>query len=77
MLGLTTKEFAHASPFVPFEVRMNDGRRFRIQHPDYVVVSPRGSRVIVYDRDERETFLSGLLVASVTPLGGTPNAHVD
>jgi len=68
MLGTTIKEFARATPFVPFVLQMNDGRRFTIHHPDYVSVSPQGSRVIVYDQAEHETHLSGLLVASVEPL---------
>lgn len=68
MLGETIKEFARAAPFVPFVVRMTDGRRFTIEHPDYVSVSPQGTRVIIYDRKEHETHLSGLLVASVEPL---------
>ena len=57
MLGLTVKELARATLFVPFAIQMNDGRVFKIDHPDYVVVSPKGGRVIVYDRDERETHL--------------------
>ena len=68
MLGEAIKEFARASPFVPFVVRMNDGRRFTIDHPDYVSVSPQSTRVIVYDKQDHETHLSGLLVASVEPL---------
>ncbi len=68
MLGETIKEFARAELFVPFVVRMNDGRRFTIEHPDYISVSPHGTRVIIYDRKEHETHLSGLLVASVEPV---------
>jgi hypothetical protein len=54
-------------PFIPFVIQMTDGRKFRVDHPDYVSVSPQGSKLIVYDRDDNETHLSGLLVASVTP----------
>ena len=67
MLSSTIREFARATPFAPFEVRMTDGRRFTIAHPDYVSVSPHGSKVIVYAADDHETHLSGLLVASVAP----------
>lgn len=67
MLGHTIKEFARAIPFESFIVQMNDGRRFTIEHSDYVSVSPRGSKVIIYDKDENEIHLSGLLVASVEP----------
>lgn len=68
MLGFTVKEFARAEPFTPFVIQLNDGRRFEIEHPDYVSVSPQASRVIVYDYRERETHISGLLIASVEPL---------
>jgi hypothetical protein len=68
MPGSTVREFARATPFVPFVVQMNDGRRFTVSHPDYVSVSPKGGKVIIYDSDEDETHLSGLLVASVRPL---------
>ena len=68
MLGATIREFAHAMPFTPFVVRMNDGRRFAIEHPDYISVSPQGGKLIIYDAEENETHLSGLHVASVEPL---------
>lgn len=67
MLSATIKEFAKATPFVPFVVQMNDGRRFTIQHEDYISISPRGSRLIIYDADDNEIHLSGLLVALVEP----------
>ena len=68
MLGSMVREFARATPFAPFVIQMNDGRRFLIKHPDYLSVSPKGGKVIVYDADEHETHLSGLLVASVEPV---------
>jgi hypothetical protein len=68
MLGLAVREFAQATPFVPFVIQMTDGRRFRIRHPDYVNVSPHGSRVFVFDDNENQTHLSGLLIASVNPI---------
>lgn len=68
MLGLTIKEFAQANPFAPFVVRLNDGRRFTVPHPDYVSVSPLGGRVIIFDAQDHGTHISPLLVASVEPL---------
>ena len=67
MLDSTVREFARATPFVPFVIQMNDGRRFAIEHPDYISVSPKGGKLIVYDANENETHLPGLLVASVQP----------
>ena len=67
MLSSTVREFARAMPFVPFIVQMTDGRQFKVDHPDFVSVSPQGSKLIVYDTNDNETHLSGLLVASVAP----------
>jgi len=57
-----------ARPFEPFLIRMNDGREFRVPHPDFADVSPRGRVVVVYDRRDALMELSSLLVASVEPL---------
>jgi hypothetical protein len=70
MLSSTIKEFMRAMPFVPFVVQMTDGRQFKVEHPDFVSISPQGSKLIVYDHDDHEVHLSGLLVASVEPLRG-------
>ena len=75
MLGPTIREFSRATPFVPFMVQMTDGRKFKVHHPDFVSVSPHGTKVIVYDAKENETHLSGLLVASVTPAKGRRARH--
>ena len=65
MLGTTVREFTRASPFAPFVIQMNDGRRFEVHHPDYALVAPKGEKVFVYDKDENEFHLSALLIASV------------
>ena len=78
MLGSTVREFARSSAFHRFVIQMNDGRRFVVKHPDYVSVSPRGGKIIVYDDAENETHLSGLLIASVQLLPerkGRRNGH--
>ncbi len=38
-----------AQPFVPFVLRMADGREFTVNHPDFVARSPAGRSVTVYD----------------------------
>ena len=37
-----------ALPFVPFDVRLADGRVFHVPHPDYISVSPCGPSVVVF-----------------------------
>jgi hypothetical protein len=36
-----------ASPFVPFALRLADGRTFQVDHPDFVAIPPGRPRVIV------------------------------
>lgn len=68
-------------PFVPFFLRMNDGRVFHIPHPEYIALSRR--EVIVIDAGTEATvFLEPVLIASLepivplastqTPTGGNP-----
>jgi hypothetical protein len=57
-------------PFVPFVIRMGDGREFLIPHPDFAGVSPKGSTVTIYGNDDGAMLLSGILIASVERLTG-------
>ena len=40
---------AGAQPFVPFTVRMADGREFQVNHPDFLARFPTGRSVTLYD----------------------------
>ena len=40
--------FRDAVPFVPFDLRIADGRLIRIPHPDYVGVSPSGRFLMAF-----------------------------
>jgi len=71
MLAGTIRKKLQASTFQPFVIRMNDGREYPIQHPDFADVSPKGSMVIVFDEDDSAMELSSLLIASVEPLKST------
>jgi hypothetical protein len=42
-------DLKNASPFVPFDVLMADGREFRVNHPDFIARSPTGRSVVLYD----------------------------
>jgi hypothetical protein len=41
-----------ASPFRRFLVKTTDGDTFTVKHPDYALVSPRGTDVVIYDEDD-------------------------
>ena len=68
MLIETIREFNHASPFVPYEVRTNGGERLRVPHPDCIMVAPRGTWVLITDKNDRPRHISSLLIEEVAPL---------
>lgn len=66
----------HAAPFVPFVIRMADGREFHVEHPDFVLASPsETTQVIIEHPDGSETWLSALLITSVERVGSADPAQ--
>ncbi len=43
---------AKAQPFVPFTLRLVDGRSYTIDHPDFISSHPQGRTIIVYKAGE-------------------------
>jgi hypothetical protein len=65
------RKFNHAVPFVPYEIRTVSGETYQIPHPDFILVPPKGSYVVVIDsKDPREApnHISALLIERATPL---------
>ena len=58
----------NAEPFAPFFVKTSDGKQYRVKHPDYVAISPKGGRVSLYDDEETTTTLSALHIVAVEKL---------
>ncbi len=75
----TIRQAIRRQPFVPFFLRMNDGRVFHVPHPEYVAASPR--EVYVIDpATNAGTFLEPVLIASlepVVPQAGTQSSTGD
>jgi hypothetical protein len=46
----------------PYEVQMTSGERYKVRHPDFISVSPKGTFVIVGDAQERPHHLNSLLI---------------
>ena len=42
----------HFTPFRPFVVELSSGKRVRIEHSDYAILSPGGTTLVVFSRDE-------------------------
>jgi len=57
----------HAEPFVPFLINTSDGKQYRVKHPDYVAISPKGGRITFYSDEEVSTTLSALHIVAVEP----------
>lgn len=53
-----------AQPFRPFHVKLADGRTFRIDHPEFIAISPNGHEMVIYD-DEGMSLIEMLMVVEV------------
>ena len=62
------RRLMHAEPFTPFLVKTSDGKQYRVKHPDYLAISPKGGRVTVYADEETSTMISALHIVAVEPL---------
>ena len=65
---MTIEEFKtalHKQPFVPFKIRMADGRTFPVDHRDFVARSPSGRTVTVYYDGDRSSVLDLLLMTEI------------
>lgn len=54
-----------ARPFRPFTLKLADGTRLRVKHPEFVSSSPAGRTVIVWSEAESFEIVDLLLVASI------------
>jgi hypothetical protein len=65
----------HAVPFQSFLVKTSDGKQYRVKHPDYVAISPKGGRITLYDDEETTTTVSALHMVAVELLKTRSKAH--
>lgn len=61
----TIREAILRQPFIPFKLRMNDGREFHVPHPEYIAVSKRVV-MLVDPATEAGIYLEPLLIASMS-----------
>ncbi len=60
-------EYARRRPFLPFELKLLDGQRFRFDHPEQFLVSSH--HVITLDRRARAVYISIGLISTIGPPG--------
>ncbi len=60
------RDAMHSVPFVPFSVRLVDGRSFTVRHPDFISVPShlRGRSVVIHE-DRRVNHIDIPLVDSI------------
>jgi len=67
------REFNHAVPFVPYEIHTVRGETYEVPHPDFIMVAPRGSFVVVIapnDPKDIPRHISALLIERASLLDG-------
>ena len=65
------RELLHATPFVPFVIRMADGREYRIDHPDFVLAASNDvPQITIEEPNGSQHYLSVLLVTSIERVAG-------
>jgi len=67
------REFNHAVPFVPYEIHTVSGETYEVPHPDFIMVAPRGSFVVVIDPNDPNDIphhISALLIERASLLDG-------
>jgi hypothetical protein len=67
------REFNHAVPFVPYEIHTVSGETYEVPHPDFIMVAPRGSFVVVIDPNDPKDIphhISALLIERASLFDG-------
>jgi hypothetical protein len=64
------RQFNRSVLFVPYEIHMASGEKYRVPHPDFISVSPRGNYVIVIDAKDRPHHLNAVLIERASLLNG-------
>ena len=59
----TIRDRLHQAPFRPFHIRLSDGRRIAVEHPDFVAIG--GSVVFVTDDEDNMQRLDSLHIVSL------------
>jgi hypothetical protein len=74
MVAESIRELNRGVPFRPYELHMKGGETYRVPHPDFISISPRGSFVVLIDQHDSPHHLNALLIERVSLLNGR-SAH--
>lgn len=65
MTAESIRELLDAAPFVPFSVQLANGRKIRVAHPDFTLLSPGRRTLIVYSEGEHFDMVDVMLITNV------------
>jgi hypothetical protein len=68
------REFAKRTPFVPFDVKMSDGRVYTIEHPEWLSISPSGRTLVTWTVEDERLVLLDVLHITAIELRNSPTA---
>lgn len=60
------------TPFVPFSVRLADGREYPVPTIDHIYLPPTGGRVVISDDQGIVVVLPGLLISGLVYASDSP-----
>lgn len=59
-----------ATPFRPFTISLADGRKFKVNSPEFILVPPAAQRTFVVVEDEESYSIIDLLMVTSIDYGG-------
>ena len=68
MTGERFRKMLREQPFRPFLVRTTDDDTFRVEHPDFALVSPKNKEVIIFDKDDHHRWVAMNHIVSLEPV---------
>lgn len=75
------KSTLRAQPFRPFTMRLVDGRRYFVPHPEFLYIPPALRQTVLFSDEEQQavTILDALMIASIefgdVRKGGSTNGN--
>jgi hypothetical protein len=68
MTAEALRDQLNASPFRRFLVKTTDGGTFTVEHPDFAMISPNGTEVIIYEKDNHYYVIAIPQIVSLEPV---------
>src|SRR5688572_10687852 len=70
------RRFFNATPFLPFSIRMPDGRSIHVPHKDFMFLTPSGRVVVIAHADDSVNVIDTFLITDLeVKAGGIPTSN--